>query len=214
VWNCCPTAAVSGTTPYHLWHKRKPNIGHFRVWGCLAYVHIQKDKREKLGSHMEKCIFIGYPDGYKGWKFYNPRSKRVIISERADFDERYTFGTISESGEIKENTYIQNYTPGPANGDDGDEQQPVTPAAPPVEEEQPALIQQPVTEAPVLVQVPEQPREPKTRQRARIEPAGDDEDELDDRPIAIRKPPRKAAGARPSEWWKVRETTPAMYTIF
>ena len=38
---------------------------------------------------MEKCIFIGYPQGYKGWKFYNPVTKKVIISERADFDERY-----------------------------------------------------------------------------------------------------------------------------
>ena len=38
---------------------------------------------------MAKCIFIGYPDGYKAWKFYNPVNKRVIISERAEFDERY-----------------------------------------------------------------------------------------------------------------------------
>ncbi|KJA21718.1 hypothetical protein HYPSUDRAFT_202640 [Hypholoma sublateritium FD-334 SS-4] len=21
---------------------------------------------------MEKCIFVGYPSGYKGWQFYNP----------------------------------------------------------------------------------------------------------------------------------------------
>ena len=38
---------------------------------------------------MEKCIFLGYPEGYKGWKFYNPTSKRTLISERADFDEKY-----------------------------------------------------------------------------------------------------------------------------
>jgi len=38
---------------------------------------------------MEKCVFLGYPEGYKGWKFYNPTSKHTLISERADFDERY-----------------------------------------------------------------------------------------------------------------------------
>ena len=38
---------------------------------------------------MEKCIFIGYPQGYKGWKFYHPLTKQVLISERADFDERF-----------------------------------------------------------------------------------------------------------------------------
>ena len=38
---------------------------------------------------MEKHVFIGYPQGYKGWKFYNPVTKKVVISERADFDEHY-----------------------------------------------------------------------------------------------------------------------------
>ena len=92
VLNRCITSSVAHATPYEVWHRRKPDVGHLRVWGCVAYVHIQKDKREHLGSHMEKCVFIGYPDGYKGWKFYNPKTKKVIICERADFDERYTYG--------------------------------------------------------------------------------------------------------------------------
>ena len=32
-------------------------------------------------------MFIGYPDGYKGWKFYNLTTKHTSISECADFDE-------------------------------------------------------------------------------------------------------------------------------
>src|ERR1700742_321134 len=36
---------------------------------------------------MLPAVFIGYPDGYKGWKFWDPVSKRTIISERAEFDE-------------------------------------------------------------------------------------------------------------------------------
>ena len=89
VWNRCPTEAVRGATPYELWNGRKPDVSHLRVWGCTAYVHVQKDKRPGLGSHMEKCVFIGYPQGYKGWKFYNPTTKKTVIAERADFDERY-----------------------------------------------------------------------------------------------------------------------------
>ncbi len=41
---------------------------------------------------MEKCIFVGYPSGYKGWQFYNPVTKKFIISERAIFDERSSPG--------------------------------------------------------------------------------------------------------------------------
>src|SRR5579859_1432045 len=85
VRNMCSTSETPDCTPYTTWHKKRPDIGHVRVWGCLAYVHVQKDKRVGLSSHMEKCIFIGYPPGYKGWKFYNPVTKKVFISERADF---------------------------------------------------------------------------------------------------------------------------------
>src|SRR5258708_9691356 len=38
---------------------------------------------------MAKCIFIGYSQGFKGWKFYNPLTRQVLILERADFDERF-----------------------------------------------------------------------------------------------------------------------------
>jgi hypothetical protein len=152
---------------------------------------------------MQKCIFIGYPDGYKGWKFYNPKSKQVIISERADFDEQYTFGTISESGDIKENTPIHHYIPGPVIEEEN-EQESTTPAVPPVIEEQPATVD----EDPEQNQVLEQPRVPRTRQCAEVESIEDDE--VDNRPIVIRKASRRAAGAGPSEWWKIREATPVI----
>ena len=64
---------------------QKLDVSHFRVFGCTAYVDIQKDQWKGLSSHTEKSIFIGYPQGYKGWLFYNPLTK--IISNRTDFDE-------------------------------------------------------------------------------------------------------------------------------
>ena len=30
---------------------------------------------------------MGYPSGYKGWKFYNPTTQKYLISECAEFDE-------------------------------------------------------------------------------------------------------------------------------
>src|SRR5882757_11317555 len=61
-----------------------------------------------LGSHMEKCIFIGYPDGYKGWKFYNPTTKKAVIAERADFDERYFLGRKETQPTIKPSSLLEN----------------------------------------------------------------------------------------------------------
>jgi len=89
VWNRLPTSSLAGTTPFEAFYQRKPNVSHLRVWGCTAYVHIQRDKRNSLEPYAEKCVFIGYPSGYKGWLFYNPTTGQTRISERADFDERY-----------------------------------------------------------------------------------------------------------------------------
>src|ERR1700733_3618656 len=89
--NRLPTSALPDATPHEAFYGNKPDLSRLRVWGCTAYVLIQRDKRPlgSLGSHMEKCVFLGYPLGYKGWKFYNPVTKKVTISERADFDECY-----------------------------------------------------------------------------------------------------------------------------
>ena len=54
----------------------------------MAYVFVQKDKRKKLESHMQKCIFVGYPPDYHAWTFYNPVTGQFIISKCAAFDER------------------------------------------------------------------------------------------------------------------------------
>ena len=57
IWNRCSTSSLTSKTPYELWHRKKPDISHLRVWGCTAYVHVQKDKRSGIGSHMENVTW-------------------------------------------------------------------------------------------------------------------------------------------------------------
>ena len=92
VHNRSPTSSLSHLpqlTPYELWYHSKPDVAHFRVFGCTAYVHIKKDKRKQLRSHTQKCVFIGYPTQYKAWLFWNPVTKKEVLSNTAEFDERY-----------------------------------------------------------------------------------------------------------------------------
>ena len=93
--NRTPTSALNGDTPYHLWTGNKPDISHFRVFGCLAYVLVHQEKRKALQPHSKKCIFVGYPEGVKAWRFWDPVSRQFIISSHAVFDERYFPGTYS-----------------------------------------------------------------------------------------------------------------------
>ena len=96
VRNRSPTASLHDSTPYELWHKSKPDVAHLRVFGCTSYVHIKKDKRKQLDSHTQKCVFIGYPSNYKAWLFWNPVTKKEVISNSAEFDERYFPGTSTK----------------------------------------------------------------------------------------------------------------------
>ena len=58
-----PLVTIPGITPYEAFFGVKPDVSNLRIFGSLAYVHVQKDKRGPFGSHFEKCIFLGYPDG-------------------------------------------------------------------------------------------------------------------------------------------------------
>ena len=80
--------------PHTLFYGRRPDLSLARVFGSLAYVHVKKDKRKGLSPHFEKAIFVGYPSQHKGWEFYNPLTKRCVLSDGADFDENTFPGII------------------------------------------------------------------------------------------------------------------------
>ena len=57
------------------------------VFGCDAYAHVPKEKRTKLDNKFERCIFIGYKDGLKGYKLWNPEKSKVLYSRDVVFRE-------------------------------------------------------------------------------------------------------------------------------
>lgn len=88
IHNRAPNAALKGRTPYEAFYGKVPDVSMFWVFGSTAYVHVKRDKRNSLGSHTLKCIFVGYPPEYKGWLFWHPESRKLYISDTAIFDER------------------------------------------------------------------------------------------------------------------------------
>ena len=93
VRNRCPTRAVKGRTPYEVWTGHKPSIDHLRVFGCLAYVHVDDAARRtgKLDGRSFPCVFLGYSTEAKAWRLYNPVSKttrkRLVTSRDVVFLE-------------------------------------------------------------------------------------------------------------------------------
>ena len=78
---------LDDTTPHDVWSRKKPSLQHLRVFGCDVYVHVPKENRSKMDNKDEKCIFIGYKDGVKGYKIWNPETKNTVYSQDVVFRE-------------------------------------------------------------------------------------------------------------------------------
>ncbi|MCO5569463.1 hypothetical protein L7F22_023175 [Adiantum nelumboides] len=87
VMNRTPTAAVDTVTPEERFPGKKPDLGHLKVFGCIAYVHVPDELRKKLNPKAEKCIFIGYSLEQKGYKCYKPITRHVRVSSDVVFYE-------------------------------------------------------------------------------------------------------------------------------
>jgi hypothetical protein len=58
--NSTPTRLVVRKTLYEAWHRMEPSLKHLRVFGCLAFVHVPKEKCKKLDYRATPGIFVGY----------------------------------------------------------------------------------------------------------------------------------------------------------
>ncbi|KAF2347866.1 Integrase catalytic core [Trinorchestia longiramus] len=87
VKNRSPTSAHKNLTPYQALNGHKPNVQHFRTFGCMAYAHVPKDEREKLDSKSKTCVLLGYGSGTKGYRLYDFNAKRVLLRRDVVFNE-------------------------------------------------------------------------------------------------------------------------------
>jgi transposase InsO family protein len=85
--NRAPTSTLQGKTPYEIWFNEKPDVSNLRVFGCCAMVHVPKEHRRKLDSKSLKVIFIGYSEVSKGYKFFDPATKKTLRSRDVRFVE-------------------------------------------------------------------------------------------------------------------------------
>lgn len=108
-------------TPEELWSKHKPNVSYFRIFGCTAMSHIPKQKRRKLDSKSEKCVFVGYSTTSKGYRLYSLQRKEVFVCRDVIFHEDDFHYSTNQRDECKEISHYSVIVG--ANGDDVSEVQ-------------------------------------------------------------------------------------------
>ncbi|GAU27144.1 hypothetical protein TSUD_104530 [Trifolium subterraneum] len=87
VLNRSPTSALKVLTPEEAWTGFKLVAHHFRVFGCLAHVHIPDVNRKKLDGKSTTCVLLGVSEESKAYKLYNPTEKKIIVSRDVVFEE-------------------------------------------------------------------------------------------------------------------------------
>ena len=84
--------------PLEVLQDKKQDVSYLNVFGCTCYVHLPATQRDKLDPRAVKCIFLGYLQTNKGYKCYEPKSKKLYISRDVRFVETspYFEGTSQE----------------------------------------------------------------------------------------------------------------------
>jgi transposase InsO family protein len=93
--NRMPSRVLNFQTPLQVLstHGPLPSIMMLppRVFGCVAFVHLHKNQRTKLDPCALRCIFLGYATHQKGYRCYNPSTKRTYVTMDVAFLESETF---------------------------------------------------------------------------------------------------------------------------
>ena len=87
VLNRSPTRSLDSITPYEAWHHRKPNLSYLRTFGCVVHVKKVGPGVRKLDDRSTLMVFVGYEEGSKAYRVYNPATQRVYVSRDVVFEE-------------------------------------------------------------------------------------------------------------------------------
>ncbi|EOY03489.1 Cysteine-rich RLK (RECEPTOR-like protein kinase) 8 [Theobroma cacao] len=66
--NRTPSKLLHNKSPYECLYHKSPCYDYFKVFGSLCYVSTLESHRTKFAKKASKCVFIGYPNGTKGFK--------------------------------------------------------------------------------------------------------------------------------------------------
>ena len=91
IQNRVPHKVLGKMTPEEAFIGKKPDVGHFRIFGSLAYCHIPRDTCTKLDQTAERGYFFGYSETSKAYRIFIPGTKIIIVKRDVKFMEDRAF---------------------------------------------------------------------------------------------------------------------------
>ena len=89
VHNRLPSRSHQDISPLEHWTGKQPNIGHLRVFGSMAWVHVPDEKCQKLDPKSTCAILVGYEEdaGSRVYRLYDLENKSLVLSRDVIIDE-------------------------------------------------------------------------------------------------------------------------------
>ena len=89
LWNRMESVSLPpGVTPYELVNGQKPDLSHIRVFGSCCWARIPTELQMKFGPHSRRAIFLGYPNGTKGYRVHDAENGSFFIACDVVFEEK------------------------------------------------------------------------------------------------------------------------------
>ncbi|KAE8686521.1 Protein STRUBBELIG-RECEPTOR FAMILY 1 [Hibiscus syriacus] len=105
--NRAPSTAIELKTPMEMWTGKPADYSNLHVFGSIVYVMYNSQEISKLDPKSRKCKFLGYADGVKGYRLWDPTTRKVIISRDVIFvEDKLQRKEDDVSAEKSETTHI------------------------------------------------------------------------------------------------------------
>ena len=107
VINRSPSTALELKTPMEMWTGKPVNYSDLHIFGSPVYVMYNSQETTKLDPKSRKCLFLGYADGVKGYRLWDPTAHKVVVSRDVVFMEDKVQENEEGDSTTSETTSIQ-----------------------------------------------------------------------------------------------------------
>ena len=85
--NQSPSTAIGCKIPQEVWKGHPCDYSKLKVFGCDAYALVPEHQCSKLYPKSKRYILVGYGDGTKGYRLWDPTTHKIIINRDVKFSE-------------------------------------------------------------------------------------------------------------------------------
>lgn len=102
--NRCVTKSLDEGTPYEKWNRKRPDVRHFRIFGCKVEFLDKTPHKDKLQSKTLEGIFVGYSVTSKAYRIWVPAEGKIKISRDVVFYDEFEKENLYEDIIYEETT--------------------------------------------------------------------------------------------------------------